>query len=286
MEAPPRSGNIEIALRVAVYAFLALVATVAISTLILSITGAYVVGASLGTFGGAIIANALALRIYEGGGDFHLISLAWNPRSRRNLWLGIGAGAGAALLVLVPPLVVGAAELKKNPENPGGAAQLALIIVVLMFGAVGEEMLFRGYGFQLLVRHMGPFATILPMGVLFGAAHSNNENATPLGILNTVAWGILLGYAFLRSGDLWLPIGLHYGWNVTLPMFGANLSGFTMGVTGYTMQWNIGDLWSGGAYGPEAGLPTLLALGAVVFFIEKAPLKPQVPPLIAGSLEV
>jgi hypothetical protein len=155
-----------------------------------------------------------------------------------------------------------------------------------MFGAVGEEMLFRGYGFQTLIAHMGPFATILPLGVLFGAAHANNENASLLGLVNTVAWGIVLGYAFLRSGDLWLPIGLHYGWNLVLPLFGTNLSGFTMGVTGYAMQWNIGDLWSGGAYGPEAGLPTLLALGAVIFFIEKAPLKPQVPPLIVASREV
>jgi membrane protease YdiL (CAAX protease family) len=286
MEAPQRSGNVEIALRVSVYAFLALISTVAISTLILWTTGAYVLGASLGTFGGAIIANALAIRIYERGGDFHLISMAWNPASRRNLSLGIAGGVGAALLVLVPPLVVGAAELHKNPENPGGAGQLAFLIVVLMFGAVGEEMLFRGYGFQTLIAHMGPFATILPLGVLFGAAHTNNENASLLSLVNTVAWGIVLGYAFLRSGDLWLPIGLHYGWNIVLPLFGTNLSGFTMGVTGYAMQWNIGDLWSGGAYGPEAGLPTLLALGAVIFFIEKAPLKPQIPPLIVGSREV
>ena len=47
-------------------------------------------------------------------------------------------------------------------------------------------------------------------------------------------FGVLFGYAYLRTSALWLPIGLHFGWNVVLPLFGANLSGFTMGVTGYS----------------------------------------------------
>jgi hypothetical protein len=286
MEASDRTGKIEIALRVGVFAFLSLAAMIAISTIVLATTGAYVLAATLGSFGGGIVGNLLALRIYERGSDFRLIGLGWNPSSRRNLWLGVAGGAGAALLVLVPPLLVGAAELRRSTENPGSAGQIAFVTVVLMFGAVGEELLFRGYGFQKLLAYMGPFATILPVGVLFGAAHSNNANSTTLGLVNTVGWGILLGYALLRSGDLWLPIGLHYGWNVVLPMFGANLSGFTMGVTGYAIDWKVGDLWSGGAYGPEGSLLTLFILALLVLFLEKAPLKPQMPPLVAGSREV
>src|SRR6266513_588831 len=98
-----------------------------------------------------------------------------------------------------------------------------------------------------LLRAVGPFATILPVSVLFGLAHSTNQNVSPLAVVNTVLWGVLLGYAFIRSGDLWLPIGLHFGWNWTLPLLGENLSGFTMGVTGYAMHWKAGVLWSGGA---------------------------------------
>jgi membrane protease YdiL (CAAX protease family) len=286
MEAPDRTGKIEIALRVGVFAFLSLAAMILISTIVLATTGAYVLAATLGSFGGGIVGNVLALRIYEGRSDFRLIGLGWNASSRRNLWIGVGGGAGAALLVLVPPLLAGAAELHRSTENPGSAGQIAFVTVVLMFGAVGEELLFRGYGFQKLLAYLGPFATILPVGVLFGAAHSNNANATTLGLVNTVGWGILLGYAFLRSGDLWLPIGLHYGWNLVLPMFGANLSGFTMGVTGYAMHWKAGDLWSGGAYGPEGSLLTLFVLALLVLFLEKSPLKPQMPPLVATSREV
>jgi 2-hydroxychromene-2-carboxylate isomerase len=48
------------------------------------------------------------------------------------------------------------------------------VTVILIFGAAGEEILFRGYGFQVLLRSIGPFATILPVGVLFGALHAGN----------------------------------------------------------------------------------------------------------------
>src|ERR1019366_968579 len=122
---------------------------------------------------------------------------------------------------------------------------IAFLTVVLLFGSVGEELLFRGYGFQVLVHAVGPFAAILPVSVLFGAAHMTNHNVTPLALFNTALWGALLGYAFIRSGDLWLPIGLHFGWNWTLPLLGSNLSGFTMGVTGIAFQSRGGDLWTG-----------------------------------------
>jgi uncharacterized protein len=147
---------------------------------------------------------------------------------------------------------------------------------VLLFGAAGEEMLFRGYAFQLLVRSIGPFATILPVSVLFGLAHLGNLNSTLLGVINTALWGILLGFAYWRTNALWLPIGLHFGWNFTLPLFGVNLSGFTMGVTGYALHWRTGDLVSGGAYGPEG---SILASGIVValfFVIQRAfPERPE-----------
>ncbi len=68
-------------------------------------------------------------------------------------------------------------------------------------------------------------------------------------------WGLVLGYAFYRSGDLWLPIGIHFGWNWALPLVGVRVSGFTMGLTGLAVRWKAGPLWSGGDYGIEGGLP-------------------------------
>src|ERR1019366_3325551 len=45
-------------------------------------------------------------------------------------------------------------------------------------GSVGEELLFRGYGFQELLAAVGPWATVVPVGILFALLHGANPGAT------------------------------------------------------------------------------------------------------------
>jgi len=174
---------------------------------------------------------------------------------------------------------VGAARIERTPADPGSWSSAVLLAIVLAMGATGEELFFRGYGFQVLVNAIGPFATILPVGVVFALLHLGNPHATWFAIVNTAGFGILFGYAYWRSRDLWLPIGLHFGWNLTLPLFGVNLSGLTMNVTGYAVAWSAGRLWSGGDYGPEASVLTSAALGALCVYLWKAPVCRQTSPL-------
>jgi len=229
------------------------------------ITGSPFVTATMAVFGAACLANAVTVRIYERS-QLSALGLGWGSASLREFLLGIGSGAAGACLVLLLPVVVGAASFEKVPASEHVWASLAFVSVLLLFGAFGEEMLFHGYAFQLLIRRLGAFATILPAAVIFGLAHMTNPNSNLLGVGNTMLWGVLFGYAYLRTSALWLPIGLHFGWNVALPMFGANLSGFTMGVAGYALHWKAGDVWSGGGYGPEGSVLTT-AIVAVLFLV-------------------
>jgi membrane protease YdiL (CAAX protease family) len=230
-------------------------------------------GSALGTFMSAVFTNVLALRIYEGC-KLSDIGFHWNPASRWNLAWGLAGGMAGALVVLAGPLMVGAASMHADASE-GHWRTFVFITLILILGAAGEEILFRGYGFQVLLRSTGPFATILPVGVLFGAMHTTNPHASNLGLVNTAGFGMLFGYAFWRSRDLWLPFGLHFGWNFTLPFFGTSLSGVKMGVTGYELQWKAGELWSGGDYGPEASIQTSVVLLALFLFLWKAPIRPQ-----------
>lgn len=224
-------------------------------------------------------ATWLALRIYE---DFRVVDVGlwWNRMSGDNLLLGLAGGAGAAALVCALPLLVGAAKLVRTQQGSAGALAFAMLCIAA--GAVGEELLFRGYAFQLLVARLGPWAAIVPTGVLFGLLHAANPNASRIGILNTAAFGVLFGYAYLRSRDLWFPIGLHFGWNITLPLFGVNLSGIKIfkEITGHEMAWRAGGgLWSGGEYGPEASLLTTLVFVPLFLCIWKGPIRRQTSPL-------
>ena len=277
------SRLIGLALRVGVYVFLVIIGLTAFSWA-LSATGSFLVQAALGGFLTAAAANALTMRFFERA-NLVGIGLAWNRASIRNLLMGLGGGAGSACLVLGGPVIVGLARFQAVTGAEPHARTFVFVMFVLLFGANGEEMLFRGYAFQALIAVLGPFATILPMGILFGLMHASNLGVTTIGIVNTSLWGILLGYAFVRSGDLWLPIGLHLGWNWVLPVFGVNLSGFTMDVTGYALDWKIGPLWSGGAYGPEGGLLTSGVVVLLFVYLWKAPVQPQTPFLLRGSEE-
>lgn len=224
------------------------------------LTGSPLITATMSVFAAASLANAITVRIYERG-QLSALGLGWAKDSSREFLLGLSSGTGAACLVILLPLSTGAAYFERVPASEHILGSLAFVGFVLLFGAFGEEMLFHGYAFQLLIRRMGAFATILPAAVIFGLAHTGNQGWNWLGIGNTMLWGVLFGYAYLRTTALWLPIGLHFGWNVVLPLFGANLSGFTMGVTGYALHWKTSDLISGGAYGPEG---SLLTTGVVV----------------------
>lgn len=274
-----RQKLIGLALRVGAFALIAALGYYLVFPIIMAFIGAPVfVISTLGTFAAAAVANAIVLRIYERG-NLAGIGLGWTAASRRNLSLGVLGGIGAALIVIVIPLVLRVADVERVPSEQFHWPSLLFVSILLLFGAVGEEMLFRGYAFQVLVKGIGPFATVLPMAVLFGLAHSQNLNFGPLALTNTILWGIVLGYSFLRSGDLWLPIGLHFGWNWTLPLLGVNLSGFTMNVTGYTVHWRIvgkiGERFSGGAYGPEGGLLTTAVAIGLFFYLGKAPIQHQ-----------
>jgi uncharacterized protein len=118
--------------------------------------------------------------------------------------------------------------------------------------------------------------------VLFALMHAGNPNATWLGLANTAGFGILFGYAFLRSHDIWLPIGLHFGWNFALSLFGVNVSGLAVRLTQYSVHWSAAGIWSGGSYGPEASILTSAVLFLLGAYLWKAPIRRQTSTLIDG----
>jgi len=270
-------------LRAGVFAFLAFTGLLIFAWLMAPL--GYLLSAVFSTFAAGAIANVLSLKIYERS-PLADIGLYWNTISARHLGLGFAGGVGSATLVLAPPILTGAAYLEPAPDPSITWGTFFFVTIVLLFGVLAEEVLFRGYAFQVLVPVFGAWATILPMGVVFGAAHSTNQNATNLSIINTVAWGILLGYAVLRSGDLWLAMGIHFGWNWMLPIFGVELSGFKIRVTGYVLRWKIGELWSGGEYGPEAGLLCTGVLVVLIYYLARVPIVTQRLPLAYPGKEV
>jgi membrane protease YdiL (CAAX protease family) len=268
-----RADSVQLTLRVIVYVSLYFVTAFVLGPLLYWL-GGYIVSITATGLLAASAANGLCLRIYVRRG-IAAIGLQGDKAALVNLGWGCLGGMGAAALVLGGPLLVRTARLTPDPSSPASLASFFFVSIMLLFGSAGEELLFRGFGFQILLRALGGWSTVVPVGVIFAALHAGNPSATPLGLANTAGFGILFGYAFLRSHDIWLPIGLHFGWNFTLPLFGVNVSGLTMRLTGFTMRWSAGTLWSGGDYGPEASILTSAVLFLLFAYLWKAPIRRQ-----------
>lgn len=162
-----------------------------------------------------------------------------------------------------------------NVEPIGGALAGALsFLVFFTFVGWNEELLFRGYQLQTIASGTNLSWGVVLSSLIFGLAHLSNPNA---GAVWQVASGILLAglflsFAYVRTRDLWLAIGLHIGWNFFEGVvFGFPVSGLEIyRLLRVTVAGP--ELWTGGAFGPEAGLVVLpgLVLGTLLIYVYTA----------------
>jgi hypothetical protein len=112
------------------------------------------------------------------------------------------------------------------------------------------------------------------------ALHAGNPAADWVSIVNTSLFGLLFGFAVVRYRSLWPSVGMHLGWNLSLAILGANISGLRMGLTALRATPAGPVLWTGGDYGPEASLVATIAVLVAAVVVWKAPVPADDSPLI------
>ncbi len=127
-------------------------------------------------------------------------------------WLALlGAAVGLCLFCASAGLV---ALLGYYHFAGASFSQLVGGAIASFAAAVGEELLFRGFIFCFIERAAGTWIAVLVSAVLFGLAHALNRGATARDVLAiAVEAGVLLSAAYVYSRSLWLPIGIHFGWD-------------------------------------------------------------------------
>lgn len=145
---------------------------------------------------------------------------------------------------------------------------VSLVSIGLLTGWT-EELIFRGYLLQNLAEGINVIWAVLISSLLFGLFHLANPHFSLTGFIGIILAGVMMAMGWLRTRQLWLPIGLHAGWNFfESTVFGFPVSGMnifslqSVTVTGPT-------LLTGGAFGPEAGLLTypVLLLGILLIHL-------------------
>ncbi|MFX1575823.1 MAG: lysostaphin resistance A-like protein [Promethearchaeota archaeon] len=119
-----------------------------------------------------------------------------------------------------------------------------------------EELVSRGYIQQNLGTSLSIPATIFISAFMFALFHIPAIiylMLTPIFAIimfcNVFLGGVVLGLAFARTQNLWLSIGLHFGWNTMLYHI--------VGIRGdgvFQYQSLASEIFTGGTTGPEAGI--------------------------------
>jgi membrane protease YdiL (CAAX protease family) len=238
-------------------------------------SGALVLLGSVASLAAVLLSVALAGRFLDrrpfADFGFHLGRGWW-----LDLLFGLTLGALLMTVVFLVELGLGWVSVSGTLEvvSAGTPFALAMLVPLGTFLCVGvyEELLFRGYQTKnaaegLNIPALGPRGAVLLAWLLtsafFGYQHASNPNATPLAAFNIALAGLMLGLGYVLTGELAIPIGLHVTWNLFQSgVYGFPVSGFdTLGASFISVKQGGPGLWTGGPFGPEAGL---LGVGAML----------------------
>ena len=206
----------------------------------------------------------------------------------REMWLGFVIAAVMMAAVVVLQAVGSGTRLMLNPlfwKTADGVRSLDFIglkmiaqdfvlsLLLFALAAAFEELLFRGYPFQTLLRGGVPAAVpIILLSVFFGVVHLGNPSSTMFSTVNTMLAGVWLAVAYLKTRSLWFPTALHLGWNWMMgAFFGIPVSGLKLVRYPIYLAANDGPVWlTGGSYGCEGGVAATVVLVIATLVIWQA----------------
>lgn len=147
-----------------------------------------------------------------------------------------------------------------------------LFFVIFLLVGWNEELLSRGYHLQTIASGLNLTWAMIISSAFFALLHLDNPHATWVSTAGIFFAGVYQSYGYIRTRQLWLPIGLHIGWNFFEGVvFGFPVSGLDIyALTRIQVTGPI--LWTGSEFGPEAGLillPSLIVGSALIYLFTK-----------------
>lgn len=176
--------------------------------------------------------------------------------------IGMGAaiGWGAVVICVLPMLAIGGIAIV---ITPAGSAWGWFAIDGLYFAllALGEEIAFRGYGFQRFAQVVGSSGAAFGFALFYAIMRAVQPGSSNASIAISVVFSFLLTTAYLRTRALWVSWGLNFAWKASQALiFGLTVAGVSSHspiVEGNPM----GPFWlTGGGYGLDASWWACLVL--------------------------
>ncbi|MEU6677421.1 CPBP family intramembrane glutamic endopeptidase [Streptomyces sp. NPDC046925] len=179
-------------------------------------------------------------------------------------WEGAGPAFGRGTLIGVALLAAVMTNLFASGyydvDGIGSASGAVGFIGFMAAAAVTEEVMYRGVLFRIVEEWTGTGIALVLTGVLFGASHLLNPHASVLGAAAiAVEAGGMLTAAYIATRNLWVPMGLHFGWNFAAAgIFSTEVSGNGTSEGLLDSTTSGPKLITGGEFGPEGSVYSVL----------------------------
>ena len=168
-------------------------------------------------------------------------------------WQGVPLGFAMLSLLLAIIAALHGFTLSGMAVRGGEAVKYGVLYAIgFILVGIFEEFSFRGYMQSTLASGIGFWPAALVLSFIFGAGHLGNPGEAIFGAIMAGSFGILAAFALRRTGNIWLPIGMHASWDWGETYFyGTPDSGLL--AQGHLLNSSFhGPAWlTGGSVGPE-----------------------------------
>ncbi|MDZ7691837.1 MAG: type II CAAX endopeptidase family protein [Balneolaceae bacterium] len=227
-----------------------------------------------------IVSTWVAAR-YLDGRSFHALGISLSKKWMRELGMGMAIGGLAIAFIFLLHLLAGWIDFTGYGWQRGWNQMYPLPLFSYLLGMllVGfyEELVFRGYqitnmieGFASSQSHTrySVVGAILLSSSIFGILHAGNPNSSIISTINIMFAGVVLALPYLITGSLALSAGLHAAWNFFQGgIFGLPVSGTSARSSLLQVRETGPDLFTGGQFGPEAGLTGIMGMFLIVLLV-------------------
>lgn len=222
---------------------------------------------------------------------WHYSGLQPNKRWIKECLAGVGIAGLTMGLIFLAEWLTGGFEITgfawERSSNTFWVIPLLVFFIQMLSVGFYEEVMSRGYllpniteGFTFggITPQKATIIAVVISSAIFGIAHGSNPNSTPTAVFNIMLAGVMLAVPFIITGRLALSIGLHFSWNFFQGgIFGFRVSGFEVKGALIEIRQLGPDWWTGGSFGPEAGvigiLGILLILVLSLLYLKKTGVK-------------
>jgi uncharacterized protein len=216
--------------------------------------------------------------------------LPLRPGWARETGIGAAIGWGAVLVCVLPMLLIGGIAIVITAQHAAwgwlvaDAAYFALL-------ALGEEVAFRGYGFQRFAEVVGPSGAAFGFALFYAIIRALQPGSTNASIAISVVFSFLLTTAYLRTRALWVSWGLNFAWKASQALiFGLTVTGISSHSP--IIEGNpMGPFWlTGGGYGLDASwwacVVLLIAFGVLYRATQELDFRYNAPVFESGGIPV